>query len=1370
MHRTLGVFLALASVHLSWAGEPSRENYLPNPGFEEGLKDWHPWKTQDATITTDSSVSHSGKSSLRLEYKDLDRRKETYLFAYSMLSDCFTPGRTYTASGWVKIGNVPPSKKGPVACLQDGSGLGESPRVPGPTNSTKDGGWVFVSFKFKATEKNRGLGLRCLCDVPANCVAGTVWFDDLKVEEGDQPTAFRPDWIPATDFYTRGPFIYFPMPPDYRCSTEVATPHVELARPSAGGPLRLLWAGHWFSGRQACELAQRGDFQLDTVVFNGSNAAPAYFQRIHEDCIAVFRQRLRAEPSSDRQRAMPQVLVIEQGSLESFAKPERDVILARVKKGMGCIILLGPTYSEKLPGEQFLTRKVKELLDGAGQMTESGHGSVVTVLNPSADDRNWQSTFGIEWAHGEVLRAISRCLGRPLADVRMTVTPAKAQAGDAVKVTVASAGSAVRVRLFPNLPVPGGGTYGQGRGMGVPREPIATLSANLEKGSATVSLPELAAGEYFLVAQTLDTEKHVLGWSLSRLTVGSPISIAKLDAGEAAFTDKGRPLSVSCTIKNAAAPRVVSLVAQVYDPLGRLLALSAPVPITLKQGETNARISVALTHAELCSAQVVVQVRSKDQVLASSSVWTSTELLMTRIDFNAGPYDDFYLGARHYGADLAVDRRPELGLRPFDWIDIFAFGSTRDLETKSVCDPAVLEGAKQLILTRSIKGHAPLHPIACLLHDELDAFGFRSNLDDHNLAFFRQYLKETYRTLPALNASWGTHYHDWQEIDARPAARFLPHVAMNPAPWADWNRASELAAHQFYAALDVAARQADPGFRIGVSGTRNTSGTNGIDWWLLTRDLRSVALYDGISGEIFRSFALPEALVTRWSHLGTAPSDFVRWRIWTDVCRHREGTPTYGGRVTNLFYPDYRRNPAGVAFFDELAEIRKGFGRLILSTPLDDRSVAIFYSPACHRAQIVHSRNWSGGEALNDSLDSLFSALSDAGIKPHFVSYEQVSCGELKPETTKVLCLWGALALTETEASAIRQYAKDGGVVLADSEPGLYDEHCHRLAQARLKDLFEDARPVHLVGKGKAIFFGSTDPSQKRTGNTVGGEFSARLAAVLDKEAGVRAAFTLRDEQNRNAFKKMEGYTYMDGAARYVSLVPEVKYGETEMARLTIQGKGQFYDCRAGKYFGAAGTQEVVLHRATANLFALLPYKVEKVAVTAPSKAVLGQPISVKAVLQTGPGVPIRHVLVVQLRRPDGQDLPVHRWIFDTQNRSLETTLFLALNDPVGKWTLVVTDVATGVRHEQPMEILGLGGASQGARPQRVPSTRVSSLRVNGAGRTGCALSSHRGNTSATGSSTISSLRTRCRRAFLRRNSRGNALRMPAPAWFTRRR
>ena len=289
------------------------------------------------------------------------------------------------------------------------------------------------------------------------------------------------------------------------------------------------------------------------------------------------------------------------------------------------------------------------------------------------------------------------------------------------------------------------------------------------------------------------------------------------------------------------------------------------------------------------------------------------------------------------------------------------------------------------------------------------------------------------------------------------AINFITQSDRNPAPWADWHAASEQAAHRFYAALDEAARKAIPGTRIGLSGTRDTSGVNGTDWWLLAHDFRSVCLYHGIHDEMYRSFATQDHLMMTWSHLGEAldDPDACRTRLWRDLFAGCRGTPVYGGRYTNVFFPDYRPKPGIVAYAEELASIRNGFGRLILGARRNDAAAAIFYSPACYRARIVAMKDneyYRAGDEQNDLLASLSAALGDLQIGSRFVAYEQVARGELDPRTTKVLFLWGALALSPGETAAIRRYLNDGGVVIADSEPGLYDEHCHKRAAGSLHD------------------------------------------------------------------------------------------------------------------------------------------------------------------------------------------------------------------------------------------------------------------------------------------------------------------------------
>ena len=440
-----------------------------------------------------------------------------------------------------------------------------------------------------------------------------------------------------------------------------------------------------------------------------------------------------------------------------------------------------------------------------------------------------------------------------------------------------------------------------------------------------------------------------------------------------------------------------------------------------------------------------------------------------------------------------------------------------------------------------------------------------------------------------------------------------------------------------------------------------------------------------------------------------------RSRIWRDLLAHCGGAPVYGGRYTNVFFPDYRPKPGIVAYAEELASIRNGFGRLILGARRNDSAAAIFYSPACYRARIVAMRDeahYNAANEQNDLLAALSAALGDLRIGSRFVAYEQVARGELDPRTTKALFLWGALALSSSETAAIRRYLNGGGVVIADGEPGLYDEHCHKRAAGSLHDCLPlDQTGLRSVGQGKFILYrGLGSRFMALRGYGVNGEATAPPAAetlqsltqfstMLSQQAGLQPNFRLsggHDVQIGNHVPMVDGrefvetvsaFDFVDGPARYVACVIDGKEGQTYDARLSVSGTGHLYDCRAGKYLGAAGECAVELRAATGNLFALLPYRVEGLEVTMPARAALGQPIDVKAVVRVAGGFFARHVIVLQLRRPDGKELPQNRWVVETDKGIAGGQLFLALNDPAGRWTLLARDVATGVQKAVPIEI-----------------------------------------------------------------------------------
>ncbi len=116
---------------------------------------------------------------------------------------------------------------------------------------------------------------------------------------------------------------------------------------------------------------------------------------------------------------------------------------------------------------------------------------------------------------------------------------------------------------------------------------------------------------------------------------------------------------------------------------------------------------------------------------------------------------------------------------------------------------------------------------------------------------------------------------------------------------------------------------------MGPSGTRDSNGVNGFDWWQLAHDFRSVCLYHGVHDEFYRSFAPSGRAMMNWSHLGDADDDpdGCRLRLWQDVFAQCSGTPVYGGRYLERLLPRLSSNRGLLAYVHELAQVRAGFGR-----------------------------------------------------------------------------------------------------------------------------------------------------------------------------------------------------------------------------------------------------------------------------------------------------------------------------------------------------------------------------------------------------------------------------------------------------------
>jgi hypothetical protein len=120
--------------------------------------------------------------------------------------------------------------------------------------------------------------------------------------------------------------------------------------------------------------------------------------------------------------------------------------------------------------------------------------------------------------------------------------------------------------------------------------------------------------------------------------------------------------------------------------------------------------------------------------------------------------------------------------------------------------------------------------------------------------------------------------------------------------------------------------------------------------------------------------------------------------------------------------------------------------------------VDVLYSQASFRTRWMLDQRgrgaaWSNRDAAREYEDNAWRAsrrqvlqrLSGIGIQPRLVSSAMVEAGTLRRDDSRVLILPHAIALSQAEADEIRDFAHRGGTVLADTEPGLFDQHSRRL-------------------------------------------------------------------------------------------------------------------------------------------------------------------------------------------------------------------------------------------------------------------------------------------------------------------------------------
>jgi len=157
-------------------------NLMPNYSFEEmrsnGIPfgwEWSPRNT-DATCTVDESTAHSGRNALKLT-NGTPYGAHIYGMLWRSSPILLKAGKAYTLSAWVK------SEDAGVAWIGGGSNWQFRLQLPATA-----GGWRRVWMTFVPGEVDADFVMRIVIEAPTK----GVWIDDIKLEEGSEPTPVEP--------------------------------------------------------------------------------------------------------------------------------------------------------------------------------------------------------------------------------------------------------------------------------------------------------------------------------------------------------------------------------------------------------------------------------------------------------------------------------------------------------------------------------------------------------------------------------------------------------------------------------------------------------------------------------------------------------------------------------------------------------------------------------------------------------------------------------------------------------------------------------------------------------------------------------------------------------------------------------------------------------------------------------------------------------------------------------------------------------------------------------------------------------------------------------------------------------------------------
>lgn len=583
----------------------------------------------------------------------------------------------------------------------------------------------------------------------------------------------------------------------------------------------------------------------------------------------------------------------------------------------------------------------------------------------------------------------------------------------------------------------------------------------------------------------------------------------------------------------------------------------------------------------------------------------------------------------------------------------------------------------------------------------------------------RKYLQSEYVSLDALNKAWETSFASWDKVVARTLSEVREEGCKSFASWVDHRTFNDISRAKCICAIQRGIHAMNPDLGYSLSGTSETNSWNAWDWYLLMEELYAFSSYVGEQTIQQLSFAKRPIRNMPWS--GYDKSQEVEdYSMLSNLMYGASGMSIFGCNL--YYYPDWTIPDTGIGLKNIIRKYTNGPAELIMASEFAFEPIALHYSPASIKVDFA-----TGHElARKSSVTGFKGILQDAWCNYSYVSYRQLEKEPLNKYGIIVLPV--SMALSDREIDGLERFVRNGGTLIADMVPGLYDQHGTPRTSRKLLSIFGLAKQG-VVTKGNVVLngikgelaglskdVGAYEDGIKLAGGVAYGSISGKPAMVVNSCGKGKAVYMACDiiakcgelgamrknGQNSPFMSKIGKFFGALLAERAIQPKATVELASTQVvvrqlgtakilgvirdvsqtkdfdpkphdAIVRLREKYHVYDLLERRYLGFTNAFEYTFLPTTQAAFILMPYKVEGIKARRE-----GKNISIK--LDAPSDVAhINHIFRTRFIAPDGKPSPAYSGLVFGRGTEAVIPFAAPLNQPSTGWKVIVSDAATNV-------------------------------------------------------------------------------------------